>query len=156
MTKEQSFENLVKQNKSTIYSICYLFSEDKEEVNDLFQDILVHLWLGFDKFRGESNISTWIYRVSLNTCISADRKKKRAGERVELTMDIDLFADEDKDTKQIQQLYNRIHQLGLVDRAIVMLWLENLSYEEIGLIIGITPNNVGVKLNRIKEQLKSM
>ena len=156
MTKEQSFENLVKQNKSTIYSICYLFSEDKEEVNDLFQDVLVHLWLGFDKFRGESNISTWIYRVSLNTCISADRKKKRAGERVELTMDIDLFADEDKDTKQIQQLYNRIHQLGLVDRAIVMLWLENLSYEEIGLIIGITPNNVGVKLNRIKEQLKSM
>lgn len=156
MTKEQSFENLVKQNKSTIYSICYLFSENKEEVNDLFQDILVHLWLGFDKFRGESNINTWIYRVSLNTCISADRKKKRAGERVELTMDIDLFADEDKDTKQIQQLYNRIHQLGLVDRAIVMLWLENLSYEEIGLIIGITPNNVGVKLNRIKEQLKSM
>lgn len=156
MTKEQSFENLVKQNKSTIYSICYLFSENKEEVNDLFQDILVHLWLGFDKFRGESNINTWIYRVSLNTCISADRKKKRTGERVELTMDIDLFADEDKDTKQIQQLYNRIHQLGLVDRAIVMLWLENLSYEEIGLIIGITPNNVGVKLNRIKEQLKSM
>lgn len=156
MTKEQSFENLVKQNKSTIYSICYLFSENKDEVNDLFQDILVHLWLGFDKFRVESNINTWIYRVSLNTCISADRKKKRAGERIELTMDIDLFADEDKDTKQIQQLYNRIHQLGLVDRAIVMLWLENLSYEEIGLIIGITPNNVGVKLNRIKEQLKSM
>lgn len=156
MTKEQSFENLVKQNKSTIYSICYLFSENKDEVNDLFQDILVHLWLGFDKFRGESNINTWIYRISLNTCISVDRKKKRTGERIELTMDIDLFADEDKDTKQIQQLYNRIHQLGLVDRAIVMLWLENLSYEEIGLIIGITPNNVGVKLNRIKEQLKSM
>ncbi len=156
MTKEQSFENLVKQNKSTIYSICYLFSEDKEEVNDIFQEILVHLWLGFDKFRGDSNISTWIYRISLNTCISADRKKKRAGERVELTMDIDLFTDEDTDTKQIQLLYNRIHQLGLVDRAIVMLWLENLSYEEIGSIIGITPNNVGVKLNRIKEQLKSM
>ena len=156
MTKELEFEKLVKQNKSTIYSICYLFSEDKDEVNDLFQDILVHLWLGYDKFRGESNINTWIYRVSLNTCISADRKKKRAGERVELTMDIDLFADEDKETKQIQQLYQRIHQLGLVDRAIVMLWLENLSYEEIGLIIGITPSNVGVKLNRIKEQLKSM
>lgn len=104
MTKEQSFENLVQQNKSTIYSICYLFSENKEEVNDLFQDILVHLWLGFDKFRGDSNISTWIYRISLNTCISADRKKKRAGERVELTMDIDLFTDEDTDTKQVEYI----------------------------------------------------
>lgn len=156
MTKEQTFENLVKQNKSTIYSICYMFSEDQEEVNDLFQDILLHLWLGFDKFRGASNINTWIYRVSLNTCISSDRKKKRAGERVELTMDLDLFAESNKDTKQVKQLYNRIHQLGLVDRAIVMLWLENLSYEEIGLIIGISPTNVGIKLNRIKEQLKSM
>ena len=156
MTKEQTFENLVKQNKSTIYSICYMFSEDQEEVNDLFQDILLHLWLGFDKFRGESNIKTWIYRVSLNTCISSDRKKKRAGERVELTMDLDLFAESNKDTKQVKQLYDRIHQLGLVDRAIVMLWLENLSYEEIGQIIGISPTNVGTKLNRIKEQLKSM
>ena len=71
-------------------------------------------------------------------------------------MDVDLFSDEDQETKQIRQLYQRIHKLGLVDRAIIMLWLENLSYEEIGLIIGITPNNVGVKLNRIKEQLKSM
>ncbi len=153
-TVEKDFEVLVRKHKSTIYSVCYMFSDDKDEVADLFQETLIHLWQGFEKFRGEAKIDTWIYRVSMNTCISADRKKKSKGERISLTMDIDLFADTDKDTQQVQALYQRIHKLGLVDRAIVMLWLENLSYEEIGQIIGISAKNVSVKLVRIKEQLK--
>ncbi len=151
---EKDFEMLVRKHKSTIYSVCYMFSEDADEVADLFQETLIHLWQGFEKFLGEAKIETWIYRVTMNTCISADRKKKSRGERVSLTMDIDLFADTDKDTHQVQALYQRIHKLGLVDRAIVMLWLENLSYEEIGQIVGISANNVSVKLVRIKEQLK--
>lgn len=154
LTKEQQFAQLVREQKSNIYSICYMFAEDKDEVADLFQDILIHLWQGYDAFRGESNIATWIYRVSMNTCISADRKKTARNKRIVLSMDIDLYADEDEDTLQVKALYSRIHRLGLVDRAIVMLWLENMSYEEIGQIIGISANNVSVKLVRIKEQLK--
>ena len=74
---ELDFARIVREHKGTIYTVCYMFSKDEEEVADLFQDILVNLWKGFAKFRGESSMSTWIYRVSLNTCISADRKKKK-------------------------------------------------------------------------------
>ena len=133
-----------------------MFSKDEDEVADLFQDILINLWKGFSKFRGESNIKTWIYRVSLNTCISSDRKKQRKGETVPLDMNINLFDDSQEDTKQIRMLQGRISRLGPFDRAIVLLWLENLSYDEIGAIVGITAKNVSVRLFRIKEQLRNM
>lgn len=133
-----------------------MFSKDEEEVADLFQDILVNLWKGFAGFRGESNVRTWIYRVSLNTCISAERKKKRRGESIPLDMNINLFDDSAEDLKQIRMLQGRISRLGPFDRAIVLLWLENLSYDEIGAIIGITAKNVSVRLFRIKEQLRNM
>lgn len=133
-----------------------MFSKDADEVNDLFQDVLINLWKGFDGFRGESKVDTWIWRVALNTCISDDRKKKRRGERVPLEMAANLYDDRDDDSKQIQQLHARINKLGVMDRAIVLLWLENLSYDEIGTIMGITPKNVSVKLVRIKQQLMNM
>ena len=119
---ELDFSRIIREHKGTIYTVCYMFSKDEEEVADLFQDILVNLWKGFAGFRGESSARTWIYRVSLNTCISADR----------------------------------ISRLGPFDRAIVLLWLENLSYDEIGAIVGITAKNVSVRLFRIKEQLRNM
>ncbi len=133
-----------------------MFSKDSEEVNDLFQDVLFNLWKGFGGFRGDAKASTWIWRVSLNTCISADRKKKRAGESVPLDMEANLYTDNDSDSKQVRQLYSRINKLGLVDRAIVLLWLENLSYDEIGAIVGISAKNVSVKLVRIRQQLMAM
>lgn len=150
------FTRIVREHKGTIYTVCYMFSKDEEEVADLFQDILVNLWNGFPKFRGESSVRTWIYRVSLNTCISAERKKKKNGETIPLEMDINLFEDSGEDMKQIRLLQGRISRLGPFDRAIVLLWLENLSYDEIGAIVGITAKNVSVRLFRIKEQLKNM
>ncbi|MBO5980640.1 MAG: sigma-70 family RNA polymerase sigma factor [Bacteroidales bacterium] len=155
-TLELDFAQVVREHKGTIYTVCYMFSKDEDEVADLFQDILINLWKGFSKFRGESNIRTWIYRVSLNTCISSDRKKKRRGETVPLDMNINLFDDSQEDTKQIRMLQGRISRLGPFDRAIVLLWLENLSYDEIGAIVGITAKNVSVRLFRIKEQLRNM
>ena len=147
---------MVREHKSTIYTVCYMFSKDTDEVNDLFQEVLINLWKGFDGFRGESKVDTWIWRIALNTCISDDRKKKRRGERVPLEMATDLYTDTDEDTKQIRQLYARINKLGIMDRALVLLWLENLSYEEIGAIAGISAKNVSVKLVRIKQQLMKM
>ncbi len=153
---EQDFAKIVREHKGTIYTVCYMFSKNEEEVADLFQDILINLWNGFQKFRGESSHSTWIYRVSLNTCISSERKKKRRGETVPLEMDINFFDDTGEDSRQIQLLQSRISQLGLFDRAIILLWLENMSYDEIGTIVGISAKNVSVRLVRIKEQLKKM
>ena len=155
-SKERQFAQTVAEQKSTIYTVCYMFSQDADEVNDLFQEVLVNLWKGFETFEHRSDIRTWVYRVALNTCISIDRKKKRRSSEVRLTMDINLFEDRDEDTKQVDMLHKRISKLQPFDRAIVLLWLENLSYEEIGQIVGISTKNVSVRLFRIREQLKQM
>lgn len=154
--QEQQFAQLVREHKSTIYTVCYMFSHDEDEVNDLFQETLINMWKGIDSFREESKISTWIYRVALNTCLLQERKKKREVPKVPLSMNVNFFEDEDAKVAQVRQLHQRIDKLGLVDRAIVMLWLEGSSYDEIGAVMGISAQNVGVKLYRIKEQLKKM
>ena len=154
--KELEFNRIVKANKAAIFTVCYLFSKDQDEVNDLFQETLINLWRGFNGFQGKCDVKTWIWRVSLNTCLTFERKKKRRVDTLPLTMDINLFTDTDDDTRQVQMLYRRINKLGMLDRAIILLWLENMSYEEIGEIIGISTKNVSVKLVRIKEQLKKM
>lgn len=152
--QERLFSQMVNKHKSTIYNVCYMFSKDQDEVADLFQEVLINLWKGFSQFEGRSDVKTWIYRVSLNTCITLDRKKKRCKETLE--MDINLFSDTDEDTQQVDLLHRRISQLKPFDRAIVLLWLEDISYDEIGAIVGISPKNVSVRLVRIREQLKKM
>lgn len=153
---EQEFEKMVREHRSTIYTVCYMFSTDKDEVADLFQEILINLWKGSGTFRGDSAQGTWIWKVSLNTCISHDRTQRRRPRTEPLSLDIDLFEDTDEGSRQAGLLRERISKLGPFDRAIVLLWLENLSYEEIGQIVGITAKNVSVRLVRIKEQLKKM
>ena len=154
-TLETAFEQVVKLHKSTIYTVCLMFSKDSDEVNDVFQEVLINLWKGFGGFEGRSDIGTWIWRVSFNTCISSERKKKKSA-TVPLSMEINLFEDTDEDTRQVQMLYKRIHRLKPFDRAIVLLWLEGMPYEEIAAIVGITVKNVSVRLYRIKEELKQM
>ena len=146
---------MVREQKNTIYTVCFMFSKDSDEVNDLFQEVLINLWQGFATFEGKSKIDTWIWKVSFNTCISQERKKKRTS-AIPLSMEIDLFNDKDDDTKQVKMLYERIHRLKPFDRAIVLLWLEGMPYDEIAAIVGITPKNVSVRLYRIKEELKQM
>lgn len=153
-TLQTEFAQIVKENKSTIYTVCYMFSKDTDEVNDLFQEVLVNLWKGMSSFKGRSDIRTWIYRIALNTCISMDRKKKIA--TIPLSMDANLFQDQDEDTKQVKLLHNRINKLQPFDKAIVLLWLENISYNEIGEIVGISTKNVASRLFRIKEKLRTM
>ena len=120
---EKEFAQVVREQKSTIYTVCYMFSKDNDEVHDLFQEILINLWKGFDSFEGRSDIRTWVYRVALNTCITIDRKKKRSRDKeAKVEMDINLYEDHDADTKQVKKLYERLNQLGAFDRAIVLLW----------------------------------
>lgn len=153
--QEKEFTELAAAHKSTIYSVCLMFSKDEDEVEDLFQDVLINLWRGYAAFRGESKPSTWIWRVSLNTCLNLDRKRKRRA-AAQLALENDYFDARDEDSRQIRQLHERISRLRPFDRAIVLLWLENMSYEEIAAIVGITPKNVSVRLYRIKEELKRM
>jgi RNA polymerase sigma factor (sigma-70 family) len=153
---ERQFAQTVKENKSTIYTVCFMFSKDSTEVDDMFQEVLINLWRGYEKFRGESSVGTWIWKVSLNTCITHDRKKRHRLSTVPLDMNINLYEDTDSNSKQIRILYNRISKLGPLDRAIVLLWLDNMSYDDIAAIMGMSVKNVSVKLVRIKEQLKNM
>ena len=151
---ETEFQKIVEEHKGTIYSVCYMYSKDPDEVNDLFQESLVKVWQGLPSFKGKSSLKTWIWRITLNTCISADRKKKM--DTVPLSMDINLFEDKDANAKQVNMLKTRISKLRPFNRAIVLLWLENMSYDEIAAVVGITPKQVSVRLFRIKEQLKQM
>jgi len=157
---EQEFTQMVKKYKSTIYTVCMMFGDNGGEVDDMVQETLINLWKGFAKFEGRSDMKTWVWRVAMNTCISQDRKQKK---RKDSTSSLDalgiggkLSDDSPADDHQIKMLHDRIQQLGVFDRAIVLLWLENLSYDEIGDIVGISPKNVSVRLVRIREQLKKM
>lgn len=148
------FEQLVMEHKSTIYSVCYMFTETKTEADDLFQEVLISLWQGLESFRGDASLRSWIYRVSMNTCISYKRKKRL--KTVPLEFSSDTMDAGNPDNKQARMLHERISKLEPFDRAIVLLWLENLSYDEIAEIVGITTKAVGVRLVRIKEKLKSL
>ena len=152
---ESEFTKMVKENRRTIYTVCYFFSRNRENVEDLFQEVLVNLWKGFARFRGDSDVKTWIWRVSMNTCINQESKRKRRVQTVQLTVDIDLPDSSGEYDNQVGMLYDRITGLPLFDRAIILLWLEGMKYDEIAGIVGITPSAVTSRLFRIKEQLKS-
>ena len=154
---ERKCAEMEREHRGTIYTVCYMFSNDQDEVADLFQEVLINLWNSLPSFEGRSDVRSWIYRVSLNVCISLDRKKRRR-KTVPLTMDVNPYEETEtsQNSRQMDMLRRRIARLGQFDRAIILLWLENMSYEEIAAIMGITVKNVSVRLYRIKEELKNM
>ena len=144
---------MVNRYKDVIFKVCYVYAS-REELEDYYQEVLIQLWRSLPKFRNESKMSTWIYRISLNTCISYVRKNKKVN-KVSL-IDLD-FIDNDIEKKYyIDELYLLINRLNKFEKAIILLWLEERDYEEIASIVGISKNNVAVKLNRIKEKLRKM
>ena len=153
---ELEFTKMVREYRSTIYSVCYFFSDNPTEVDDLFQEVLVNLWKGFPDFRNDSSLKTWIWRISLNTCCSIQKRERRNVPTVPLLIDKDLFSESEQAGRQVKMLYDRINKLEVFDRAIILLWLESMSYDEIGAIVGISTSAVTSRLFRIKEQLKSM
>lgn len=158
MTEQESkFTELVREYKNTIYTVCMMFADKPEDTDDLVQEALINLWRGFQK--ADDVCKSWVWRVSMNSCITIDRKRKKRSSECPLTADMESVmnnCDESDRNNNIKLLYDRIHQLNAFDRAIVMLWLEGMPYEEIGDIVGITTKNISVRLIRIKEQLKKM
>lgn len=157
MQKQQYFIKLIKENEGIIYKIALVYAFNEEDQKDLYQEIVYQLWKSFDSFRGGAKISTWMYRIALNTSITQLKKEKRKGERVS----IDKFLLEKMDhidtlmEDRIKLLYSHIKKLNTVEKGIVILYLEGKSYDEIAVITGFTSSNVGTRLNRIKQKLKS-
>lgn len=157
MNREKEFEALIKQHKTTMYMYCYMYAKDKDKANDFFQEALIRVWQGFADFRGESNVATWMARVTINSCLSSLRKtKKHAAATLPLSFDMEFLDEESEYNKQIERMHRLISKLGVLDKALVLLWLDNMTYAEIAEIMGITVSNVSVKLMRIKEKLKEM
>lgn len=153
---EKEFINMIEQHSRLIYKICYMYASDKDELNDLYQEIMINLWRSHELFRGEAKYSTWIYRIGLNTCVSYIRQKKRKPLLVPLDVDLENIAEQENNLEELQELYRLINKLSKLERAIVLLYLEEKTYDEIAEIVGISRGNVAVKLNRIKTKLKEM
>ena len=158
MTQEE-FTSQVEANEGIIQKICRLYGHTQPDREDLFQEIIVQLWKSVPKFQGQSKFSTWMYRVALNTAISDFRRKKRSLPVSEADVDSLEISSGPGDTEregQVNALYAAIGQLTEIDKAIVMLYLENKSYEEMEDILGINSNTLRVKMNRIKEKLRQL
>lgn len=154
---EQEFLSVIKEYERVIYKVCYLYATKNAPLNDLYQEVVLNIWKAFGKFRGESKISTWIYRIALNTCISFIRKEKNIPEMVTLTQEVNWITEEQNELQvMLKELHLLINQLGQLDKSIILLYLEEKSYEEISEITGLTVTNVATKLSRIKEKLKKM
>lgn len=154
MEIEKDFINLLTLHKALIYKVCFMYTSNQEDLNDLYQEVVVNLWCSYPGFRNESKLSTWIYRVALNTCIS-DLRKKKALDYVPLSMELGVY-DDCLRYKSLKEMYRLIRQLDKYERMFVLLWLDENSYEEIAAITGSNRNTVAVRLHRIKEKLKKM
>ena len=136
--------------------MCYLYTTPNATLNDLYQDVVLNLWKAYPKFRRECKISTWIYRIALNTCISFIRKEKNIPEIVALNQASDRIEESDEMQTMLKQLYRMINRLGQLEKSIILLYLEEKSYEEIAEITGLTLTNVATRISRIKDKLKKM
>ena len=156
--KEKKFAKLIKDNQGLIIKVSRLYTNTLEDEQDLFQEIVLQLWRSYDSFKGQSKISTWMYRVALNTAITLFRKKTKSPQTDEL-MDYhhaDFLEDDDEKQQQVSVLYKIIKMLPNVERAIVTMYLDDLPYRDIAENLGITEVNARVKMNRLKKTLKEL
>lgn len=153
---EKEFITTITQNEKIIYKVCSMYISDDFSMGDLYQECMYNLWKGFPKFNKNSAESTWIYRVTLNTCVSALRKKKKNANQIGLSVLENILHEPQEMDDNIKEMYRLIYQLKHLERAIVLLYLEEKSYQEIADITGITAVNVASRLKRIKLKLKEM
>ncbi len=158
-TLEQTFLDQISQSQGIIHRICRVYAQDANDRKDLFQEILIQLWKSYPTFQGKSKFSTWLYRVSLNVAIQNLRiRKRQPRDTIQFEQAIQLpdSLTEDHFEEKQQWLHQSLSQLNSIDKAIVMLYLEEKDYEEIASIAGISQNYVRVKMNRIKTKLREI
>jgi RNA polymerase sigma-70 factor (ECF subfamily) len=162
MSKEDKFKKLVDENSAQIERICSYYSKNAEDRKDMYQEILINIWKSLDNYRGEAAISTWIYRIAVNTSLTFTGKSIRrlklhvdeGTKNLNLLVSEDTLPEKEKQEQQYEQLEIAVNQLSIIDKTLITLVLEGLSVKEIADVVGITMPNVKVKVHRIKEHLK--
>ena len=156
---EKEFLHIIQKNQGIIHKVSNIYCDTDDDRSDLFQEIVAQLWKSYPTFRKESKVSTWMYRVALNTAITSFKKSKRRPDQNHLSFENFQIEDEKYDTEteeNIKLLHKAIKQLTGIEKSIVLLYLESKKYEEIAEITGITQNYVRVKMNRVKKKLKKL
>jgi RNA polymerase sigma factor (sigma-70 family) len=156
---EKEFVKLINDYRSLIFKVCNLYCSDPESRRDLFQEVVLQLWKSFPGFRRESSNSTWIYRIALNTAISNFRKEsKKPGKRPLSMLEVDIpdMSGISEEIENRSTLKLAIEKLTEIEKAVIMLYMDDKSYDQISEIIGISNSNVGVRLNRIKNKLSNL
>ncbi|MDE7421263.1 MAG: sigma-70 family RNA polymerase sigma factor [Muribaculaceae bacterium] len=151
---EHIFKQTIQNHDAMIRRICLGYAANAQDLEDLYQDVLVNIWRGMPSFRSESSIRTWVYRIALNTCVSTLRARSNRPSQSSLE-DVILVADDSIEKREsIKDLYECIATLNPIDKAILMMWLDEYSYDEIAETIGLKRNNIATRLHRAKEKLR--
>jgi len=156
---EHKFIDEFQKNQNIVHKVCRIYTHDQESHNDLFQEIAIQIWKAYPKFRGESKLSTWMYRIGLNTAITLYRKSKRTIKTTDFENVFHRIEATDYDPTEEEQLklmYKAIQQLSDIEKALIFLYLEDKNYKEISETLGISQVNARVKMNRIKTRLKNI
>ncbi|HMQ78104.1 MAG TPA: RNA polymerase sigma factor [Ignavibacteria bacterium] len=162
MDKDTLFKQVLEENKDRIYRICCAYERNAIDRDDLYQEIIINIWKNLDKFEGRSAISTWVYRIAVNTSLMHVKKESKrnsvTSELDENSLNLAEPPNEDREEKietgkRIETLYECINELSALDRLIISMVLEDLSYKEIAEVTGLSVNNTGVRINRIKKEL---
>ncbi|MDI3320410.1 RNA polymerase sigma factor [Pinibacter soli] len=153
--EEKEFIALITNHQRIIYKVCNLYAQSHTDKEDLFQEITLNAWKGIRNFKGDSLFTTWLYRVALNTALTFKRKENRQ-RKVDSAVDALAFSHDQQPEadEQLTAMYKAIHGLSDIDKALVTLYLDDYDYKEMGNVLGITANNVAVKMNRLKKKLK--
>lgn len=155
--RQRVFTKAVRDHDTMVRRICLGYSHSAEDLEDLYQDVMINVWQGLATYRADSSLKTWIYRIALNTCVSSLRQRSRRPNAVSIEDVVVNVTDSSAEKMQdIRELHECISILGNIDKAVVMLWLDEYTYDEIATLTGLTRGNVATRLHRTKEKLKTI
>ena len=158
MAKEEAFSALIREHQGLLYKVASIYTNTKQDQEDLFQEIVYQLWKYFDSFRNESKITTWMYRVGMNTAITYLKKSKRKEIHAVPISEVVVGSSEVLDEvyeERLKQLYHHIRHLNALEKGLMLLLLEGKSYKEMAEITGLSGSNIGTKISRIKSKLRN-
>ena len=157
MQKEAVFTNLIREHQGLLYKVTSIYTDNKEDQEDLFQEVVFQLWKYFDSFRNDAKITTWMYRVAMNTSITFIKKKKRRPDSVSVAEVFNNESDTHNEVfeERLRLLYQHLKHLNTLEKGLIFLLLEGKSYNEIAQITGLSASNVGTKISRVKKKLKT-
>lgn len=158
----EHFLQKINEHQSLIRKVTFMYARNESEADDIFQEICIQLWHSFPHFQGKAKFSTWLYRIAINTCVSWIRKESRykkadeVQDFLQLGIDDETFYEKEEKKEQLNAMYKAIKRLNEVDRTLIMLYLDEVAYPEIADIMGLSINNIKVKMYRIKKRLRKL